>query len=145
MANITTYLENRILAQSVGIAPSPAWHTSTKLGLFIDTPTVDYLPNAVTGTEVGSSTYGYVRKSVSWNTSTSGVVSNTSDITWTATGPWNAGNSGSATPIGYIGVFDGVSSANNLLWFGSLSAKILMAINGDTFTLPAGSLTLTLT
>lgn len=143
MANITTYLENRILAQSVGTAPSPAWHTSTKLGLFITTPTEAYTLASPDGVEVGSTSYGYSRKSVSWDTSTSGEVSNLADITWTGTGAWNAGNAGgNATSIGYIGVFD---STGNLLWFGPLSAKILMSTNGDTFTIPANSLVMTLT
>ena len=147
--NITTYLENKLLAQSVGVTQT--WHTSTTIGLFITTPTVDYTSAVPTGVEVGSSTYGYTRKTVYntsslgspyWTTNTSGQVSNSGDITWTASGPWNAGNSGgNPTAIGYVGIFSG----NNLLWFGSLSAKVLMSVSGDTFTIPSGSLVLTLT
>jgi len=147
--NITTYLENKLLAQSVGVTQT--WYASTTVGLFINTPTVNYTSSIATGTEVGSLTYGYTRKTVYntsslgspyWTTNTSGQVSNSGDITWTATGPWNNGNSGgSATPIGYVGIF----SDNNLLWFGSLSAKVSMSVSGDTFTIPSGSLVLTLT
>jgi hypothetical protein len=137
--NITTYLENKLLEHSVGKAPYTM--PTTYVGLFINSPTVNYLtPNSITGTEVGQ-TNGYERKLISWNSASSGTISNSTDVTWTSTGPWSS-NSGSATPVGYIGVFD---NASQLLWFGSLSAKILMAVSGDTFTLPAGSLTLTLT
>lgn len=146
MANITTYLENKLLEHSVGKASYAM--PVTYVGLFTNSPSINYLvPNLITGDEVGRAN-GYERKLISWNSASSGTISNSADITWTSTGPWNSNNSGSATPIGYIGVFDSansVGSAGQLLWFGPLSAKISMAVSGDTFTLPAGSLTLTLT
>jgi hypothetical protein len=83
--NITTYLENKLLEHSVGKAPYTM--PTTYVGLFINSPTVNYLtPNSITGTEVGQ-TNGYERKLISWNSASSGTISNSTDVTWTSTGP----------------------------------------------------------
>ena len=140
MANITTYLENRLLNQSIGVAPtSPVWHTGTYAGLFINAPTVV----GTDGTEVGSTDAGYVRKPIVWGSASSGMISNSAALTWNASGYWN--NSTAATTaasIGTIGIFD-AQTTGNLLWFGPLSTSITMT-SGDSFTIPVGNLNITL-
>jgi len=144
MANITTYLENRLLAQSVGVAQTtPVWHTSTTVGLFITTPNASYTLSVPTGTEVGSTDRGYSRKTVTWNAASGGSISNSANITWTATGLWGSTTGAStAQSISSVGIFD---AAGNLLWFGPLSAKVIIDQSGDTFTIPANDLIITLT
>jgi hypothetical protein len=150
MANITTYLEKKLLAHSVGQSTfSPP--TGVYAGLFISTPTIDYTSSVPTGVEVGSTDHGYSRKAITWNaattTTTSGVtvgsISNSADITWTATGYWNSATGATSTaPIRSVGVFD-ASTGGNLLWFGPLNAAVTMQ-NGDTFSINANNFILTL-
>ena len=140
MANITTYLENRLLNQSVGVAPTtPAWHTSTFAGLFIVSPTIA----GTDGTEVGSTDNGYQRKAITWTSASNGSISNSAALNWSASGYWNNSTGAtSAGSIGTIGIFNS-STAGNLLWFGPLSTSITMTSN-DTFTIPIGNLNITL-
>lgn len=147
MANITTYLENRLLSQSIGVSPT-SWPSATYAGLFIVAPTTDYTQALPTGSEVAKDR-GYMRKTVSWGSATAGSISNSSDITWTGTGAWNVStNASSAAPITYVGIFDNADSngtkTGNLLWFGALSAAVTISQNGDSFTISSGNLVLTL-
>lgn len=134
MANITTYLENKLLEHATGKTTfsKPA---NTYAALFITTPTKDYTVSVPDGTEVTGS--GYARQSVSWATAADGIIANGSAITWTASGSWSSGAS-----INTIGIFDSLTNGN-LLWFGPLSASIVMA-NTDTFNIPIGNLTITI-
>lgn len=156
MANITKYLEKRLLTQSVGQTVSnPNWHVATYIGLFITMPTADWtLDNQGNSVEVYE-TNGYLRKPISWNTAVDNVdLSNSSKITnassptvqWTATGGfWKASSSATsaATVVG-AGIFDSnTKSTGNLLWFGELSAPVTLAI-GDTLTIEPETFTLTL-
>jgi hypothetical protein len=141
MANITTYLENKLLEHSVGktafVLPT------TYVGLFIVAPTAAYLSGAPTGSEVAISN-GYARKAITCGASASGSISNSSDITWNATGAWNVTTNASvAAPVTHVGIFDATTSGN-LLWFGPLSAAVTMSQNGDSFTISTGNLVLTL-
>jgi hypothetical protein len=148
MANITTYLEQKLLEHSVG---KTAFTTpTTYVGLFIVAPTAAYTSSTPTGSEVAISN-GYARKSsatsggnFSWGTAPSGSISNSSDITWNATGAWNVTTNASvAAPVTHVGIFDAATSGN-LLWFGPLSAAVTMSQNGDSFTISTGNLVLTL-
>ena len=138
MANITTYLENKLLEHSLG-KTSYTMPTNTYAGLFIVSPTVA----GTDGTEVGSTDAGYSRKGITWGTATTGAISNTALLAWSATGYWASGTGATASSsITTIGIFDALTSGN-LLWFGPLSTSITMG-NGDSFTIPAGNLNITL-
>jgi len=159
MANITPYLRNRLVQQSLGVAPTPSWHTATYVGLFVTSPIINSDGTMTNGVEVQGS--GYSRPQV-YTTSaggnpywtidtTTGIVSNTGStpvtngkISFSASGYW-AGTSGAtaSVPIVAMGIWDALTSGN-LLWFGDLSAPVTMA-SGDTFDISAGSLVITLT
>ena len=149
MANITKFLEKKLLEHSVGKA---SWTSPTSGGtfaaLFTVTPTVDYLDTTnEDGHELTQS--GYSRLAITWNnavantdlTNSSKIVTSgtagVNDLVWTADGNWGT--------IVAVGIFNtGVKGTGDLLWFGPLSANAVLAVSGDTLTIPAGSLTLTL-
>jgi len=144
MANITTYLENQLLNHAAGFF-NFSKPTTVYAALFTVTPTTAYTSNIRNGTEVTGG--GYARSSIAWGVITSGaitsggaangVIANSTALTWTATGTWSSGAS-----VTTIGIFDsGTVGSGNLLWFGPLSAPITM-VNGDTFTIPVGNLTI---
>jgi hypothetical protein len=140
MANITTYLENKLLEHATG---KNSWTkpTNTYAALFTVTPTTAYTSAAPNGTEVTGTGYGRLAiasgGSSGWASSANGVIANSVALTWTASGSWSSGAS-----INTIGIFDALT-AGNLLWFGPLSAPVVMA-NTDTFNIPIGNLTITI-
>jgi hypothetical protein len=161
MANITPYLRNRLVQQSLGISASPSWHTATYVGLFVTSPIINNDGTITNGVEVYAGS-GYSRTPVYaasangspyWTiNSTTGAMSNTGTTPstngkisfGTASGYWAGTASPTASiPIVAMGVWDALS-AGNLLWFGPLSAPVMMA-SGDTFDISAGSLVITLT
>ena len=117
--------------------------TTTYAALFTVTPTTSYTSGSTNGTEVTGINYGYSRLAIAsggssgWGSSSSGVIANSVALTWTASGIWSSGAS-----VTTIGIFDAFT-VGNLLWFGPLSAPITM-VNGDTFTIPVGNLTITI-
>ena len=136
MANITRYLENKLLEHSLG---KTTWTkpAATYAALFTVTPTSLYTSTITNGTEVTGS--GYVRPTINWALASDGSISNSGNLTWNAGGTWSSGNL-----ITSIGIFDGSTpGAGNLLWFGKLSAPVTMN-NGDSFTIPIGLLTITI-
>lgn len=140
MANITTYLENKLLEHSLG-RTSYTMPTTTYAGLFIVSPT----QAGNDGTEVASTDAGYARISMSskWGAAANGTIANNTSLVWTATGYWGTTTGAvSASPITTIGIFDALTGGN-LLWFGPLSATVSMS-NGDSFTIPSGNLNITL-
>ena len=143
MANITTYLENKLLEHSLKGNWTTNLPTTTYAGLFIVSPTVA----GTDGTEVGSIDAGYSRISMAtkWGTAANGTISNTTSLIWNATGYWASGTGATASSsITTIGIFDAQTvNTGNLLWFGPLSTSITMG-NGDSFTIPVGNLNITL-
>jgi hypothetical protein len=137
MANITTYLENKLLEHSTG-KTTFAKPSATYAALFTVSPTTSFTSVIPTGTEVTGTGYG--RQLVSWASASGGSISNNADLTWSASGTWSSGNS-----ITSIGIFDSQLStgSNNLLWFGPLSAPVTLN-NGDSFTIPLGLLVITI-
>lgn len=134
MANITTYLENKLLEHSLGKTAYDK-PTATYAALFTSSPS---LSNA--GTEVIGAN-GYARQAVTWGTAASGQIANTEALTWTATGGSYSGGS----TIKAIGIYDLITfGLGNLLYYGPLSANLIM-LSGDTFNIPVGSLKITLT
>lgn len=152
MANITKYLEKKLLEQSVGKTDFGSTFNAYA-ALFTSTPTVDYA-NTNTGrdgNEVSASGTNYARKQITWNSATantdstnSSFISNFTELKWPGATGTISGNWGTITTIG---IFDSDlisnSPAGNLLWFGPLSASVTLT-NGDTFTINQNQLKLTL-
>jgi len=85
------------------------------------------------GTEVSGG--GYARQSFTLTAATAGSTSNSADIVFpTATADWGT--------IVAVGIFD-AATAGNLLWYGNLSTSKTV-LNGDTFKILAGNLSITL-
>ena len=155
MANITKYLEKKLLEQSVGKITNFAINSETGVyvALFTSSPTANYSSTARDGVEVTSTATNYERKQIlptGWNAAqdnldltNSSKITNSVDITW----PSSSTISGNWGNVSSIGIFDAQLSsgapAGNLLWFGSLSSPVSLT-NGDTFTIPSGNITLTL-
>lgn len=131
MANISTYLENKLLEHSLGKTAFTA-PANTYAALFTASPSVNFA-----GTEVTTAN-GYSRKLITWGTAASGSISNSAVLTWTAVG----GSYSSGSNISAIGVYD-ASTGGNLLYYGPLSASIVMQ-SGDSFNIPVGGLVITL-
>jgi len=152
MANITKYLEKGLLGYSVGKSVTGFTPPgSTYAALFITPPSVNYLDTtAEDGVEVSGT--GYTRKSITWGDSTastdltnSSSIKNSAEIKWGVSpvigSNWTGGLSSNITTIC---IFDNLTvGSGNLLWFGPLSTSITLT-TGDTFTILANSLTLTL-
>jgi len=146
MANITKYLEKKLLEHSIGKTEFTV-PSVTYAALFTSSPTADYTPTTQ-GPAVEVSGTGYVRVEVTnkWNTAVdnndltnSSKITNSDDLRWPAAGTISA----SWGLVTTIGIFD-AASAGNLLWFGPLSVPVTLG-SGDSFTIPEDSLTLTLT
>ena len=128
--NLTTYLENALLAHSTGEA-SYTKPTNTYLALFTVAPT-----DSGGGTEVSGGNYARIQ--LSWGTPSGGEIANNSALRFPATGT-------ATSPFGTIvalGIFD-ASTTGNLLWYGDLSATVTIN-TGDTYTITSGGITLTL-
>lgn len=134
MTAISDFLENKLLdhvLRSASPYTAPAAHF---LALFTTDPT-----DADVGTEV-TPVGAYARVDLdldpSFNSASSGgVIANTSDIIFpTATAAWGT--------VTHVGIYD-ASIAGNLLFHGPLTATRTV-LNGQTFTIPTGSLVVTL-
>lgn len=127
MSALSDYAETLIanfIANNATATRPTAWH----LAIFTAAPS-----DAGGGTEVSGS--GYARQAITFGAASSGVTSNTSTHTFTASG----GNWGACT---HFGIFD-ASTAGNLLWHGALTAS--RTINdGESLTVAAAAFTLTL-
>jgi hypothetical protein len=143
MANITKYLEKKLLEQSVGKITNFSIASGTYVALFTQSPTVNYVDNtAEDGVEVSGASY--TRKQITWGNATASTdLTNSSSIKNSDSIAWNNITSSWGT-VTTVGVFDSSTvGGGNLLWFGPLSTSITL-ITGDTFTIQANSLTLTL-
>lgn len=87
--------------------------------------------DASPGTEVSGGSYA--RKPITFGTVASGSVSNSSDITYT----------GMPAVIVQAGSIYDAATGGTRLWYGNLTASKTLN-SGDTFTVSAGSLTLSL-
>lgn len=129
MAAISNYLENALLnhvlrgdTASTGLAQPVSVH----LALFTTDPT-----DAGTGAEVSGGSYA--RKVVSFTAPNAGVASSGAQVDYLNM---------PACTVTHVGVYD-ASTAGNLLFHGALTAS--KTVNaGDTFTVNAGDLSLTL-
>ena len=130
--NLTDYLENALLAHSVGQAPFTS--PTTYAALFTVAPT-----DSTAGTEVNASGNNYARTAITWGAPSAGSIANSANIRFPTAG--NAGGTGWGTVVA-IGIMD-QSSAGNVLWYGSFAAAIPIGTN-DSFTITSGGLILSL-
>jgi len=126
MSALSNYAENALLDHLLGTSPltSPTVH----LALYTSDPT-----DADTGSEVSGG--GYARTTVSFDASSGGSASNSSEISFTASG----GNYGTVT---HIGLRD-AASGGNLLAHGALGTSRTVN-DGETLTFAAGAITVTM-
>ena len=122
-AGLSSYLANAFL-DALGNNTSFAVST-VYVKLHVGDPGVNGTSNAATET---------TRKSVSFSAATSGALASDADITWT-----NIAGSQDAT---FFSAWDNLS-AGNFLFSGSISGNAYTA--GDTYVIPSGSLTVSLT
>ncbi len=125
MADFSDYLENAILNTFFrNQAFTPA--AGAFLALYTAAPT-----DAGGGTEVSGS--GYARKPITFGAASSGAISNTAAVEFTATG----GNFGNIT---HVGIFNAATGGNLLAWKAITPITIN---NGDTISFPIGDIDVT--
>src|SRR5581483_8965091 len=119
MANISTYLSNKLLDHAFG--GSAYTQPTVYLALFTTTPT---MPAGTGGTEVTGGSYARVAIGGDMAAASSESKTSNADITFTtATANWG-------TVVG-VGIYD-ASSSGNLLAAGNLTASETVN-SGDTF------------
>lgn len=124
--SMSNYLENKLVDHSLGTTTYTK-PTSVYVALYTSDP-----GEANSGTEVSGS--GYARQVCAWNAASSGAATNSSTLTFTASG----GNFGTVT---YIGIFD-ASTSGNLLLSGALTTS--KTINdGESLVFAGASITIT--
>lgn len=129
MANISTYLADQLLDHSFG--EGSYTEPTVYVALWTTNPT---MPAGTGGTEVSSSGTAYVREALAglMAAAASGSITTNANITWpTATASWGT--------VTGVGLFD-ASSGGNLLWSGALTLSKTVG-SGDTFQIPTGDLT----
>lgn len=122
--SIANYLEDKLL-DLVFNGTSYAGQSTVYVKLHTGDP-----GEACTSNAAGETT----RKAATVGNSSSGTVTSDADITWT--------NVSTSETYSHISLWDN-STGGNALWYGQLSSS--KAVNaGDTFTIPSGSLTVSL-
>lgn len=125
MSAVSNYAENAII-NHVFRNTAFTSPTTVYVALFTSDPT-----DAGTGTEVSGGSYA--RQSAAFAAPSDGSSSTSADVNFT--------NMPAAT-VTHVGIYD-AATAGNLLWHGALSSS--KTVNaGDTFTITAGNLTVTL-
>lgn len=133
MANATDYLENELVKHifRTGSFTKPS---NLYIALFTAAPS-----DAGGGTEVTATGYSRVANNpldANWaaTSGTNGVTSNVGAINF---GTWSTG----PTTVTHFAIMDASTSGNMLIWGALTSSKTVNA--GDSFSIPAGSLTVT--
>lgn len=126
--NMTNTLENAVLEHVTG-RTAYAKPTNTYAALYTVAPT-----DTTSGTEATGNNYG--RVVVSWGAAVSGSIANNANIVFpTPSGLWGT--------IVAVGILDTSSlGSGNILWYGPASSVTMD--NGDTYTISAGGLVLSL-
>jgi hypothetical protein len=127
VANLSTYLDNKLLDHALG--EGSYTEPTCYVALYTTTPT---MPAATGGTEVTGGSYARVALASLMAAASSGSIANSGVITFTtATAAWG-------TVLG-VGVCD-ASTGGNILMAGALGTSAVIA-SGDTFSIPIGDLT----
>lgn len=127
MSSLSDYAET-LLANFIANAQTATRPTSWYLALFTAAPS-----DAGGGTELSG--LGYARQAITFGAAASGVVSNTSTHTYTASG-------GSWGTVTHYGIFDAITTGN-LLWHGALTTPRTIA-DTESLTVAAAAFTLTM-
>lgn len=127
MSSFSDYLENAAL-NHVFRNTSLTSPAAVYLALYTVAPT-----DAGGGTQVTGA--GYARQAITFGAPSGGAISNTSAVSFTASG----GNYGTVVAVG---IFDASTGGNLLAWDGITSATIN---DGDTLNFPIGDIDITLT
>ena len=130
MANISTYLADKLLDHSLG---TTAYTMPTVwCALFTTDPT---MPAGTGAVEVSGGSYARVQVSTHMTAASAGSTDNSAILTWpTATAAWG-------TILG-LGLYD-ASTVGNLLAAGPLATSKVVG-SGDTFSIPTSDLAVTL-
>lgn len=128
MAAASDYLENKLLDH---VLRNTAYTSPTTVyvALFENSPA-----DADTGDEIAGGSY--VRKAATFDVAASGAITTSVDINYTGMPDTTA------DPITHFGIYDDVSAGNLLVHGAFASPKVTNA--GDTLTIPAGDLDVTL-
>lgn len=137
MASASDYLENSLLAHSLGITSMTA-PTTVYLALFTaNTGLEGNSPSA----EISTSGTAYTRKAISFGSVSGGSVSSNADVTFDeATASWGT--------VTHCAIVDHATNTTwgtnvNVLYWGALSASKTISTN-DTFIVQSGDLTVSL-
>lgn len=124
----TDYAENRVIDHMTGKAAwaAPIMH----IALFTAAPS-----DAGGGTEVTGGAYARAATTAAtWNAATAGSATNAAAITFpTATAAWGT--------ITHVGFMDAATAGNMMRWAPLTASKAIGT--GDSFSFPAGSITIT--
>lgn len=121
----SNYLENKLIDHALGTTTYTK-PTAVYVALYTASPS-----DSIAGTEVTGGSY--VRKAIVFNASVNGVATNTSTINFTSM---------PTTTVVAVGILDALTSGNLLFWT-TLSSSVSLT-SGDTISIPAGSLSITL-
>lgn len=132
MGSKTNAFENDVLAAALGLTCSILSINTARtpyVALFTATP-----GEAGGGTEATGGSYARVNSSGKWATPSGGSVANNAVITFpTATADWGT--------IVAVAIFDAASGGNMVYWSALTANRTVL--NGDTFSFPASSFTIT--
>jgi len=126
MSSFSDYLENALL-DHVFRNTAYSSPTTVYLALYTANPT-----DAGGGTEVTGA--GYARQAITFGAASGGAMSNTAQVSFTASG----GDYGTVTGIG---IFDASTAGNLLAWDAITSAAVT---DGDSINFPIGDIDITL-
>ena len=131
MSAASDYLENKLLdhtlATTAYTAPSTAY-----LGLFTGSASANLETGTLTNEVTGGS---YARETISFDAASGGTATNDATVTFTtATADWGT--------ITHVAIMDAASSGNVLFYGAVTTSKEIL--NGDTFQVSSGNLSITL-
>ncbi len=126
MSSFTDYLENAVLDYVFRNTGTPT-STNVYLALFTVAPT-----DAGGGTEVSGG--GYARQAITFGAASGGAISNTSGVSFTASGA----NFGTVVAVA---IFDAATVGNMIAWDAITSAVVN---DGDTIDFAVGDIDVTL-
>lgn len=130
MAQITTYAADKLLDALLRDVAYASTHTY--VALFTVAPT---MPAGTGGTEVSGGSYVREQLDTNLSAAASESITTSGTLTWpSATADWG-------TVVG-IGIYDALT-LGNLLAYGNLTAS-QPVLNGNTYSMPAGNITATL-
>jgi len=130
MANISTYAADKLLDALLRDIAYTSTHTY--VALYTTNPT---MPAGTGGVEVTGGSYARVELDTALAAAAAGSITTNAVLTWAqATADWGT--------ITGIGIFD-AATVGNLLAAGPLAVS-KSVLNGDTFSMPTGDVTATL-